>query len=207
MSSFKEELTENKSGATEYLTGGTKPKDDLLDVLKLKLQGKSPEDIAGLLDMRLVDVYKHDRKIRARMKSEKLTELSNMDSVQLEAMADTLKTLMPYMEKSTRAIARTAKSVKPLYGDMVENAELLHSLIHKALLIELEKDEVDVKKVAQLNGILNDSYKAFFNKEGIQIVNVLNDNSVNTQETRFNMLKDLADSADSDNVIDVETGE
>ncbi len=184
---------------------GNKQSNGMLDVLKLKLTGLSPEAIATKLEMRLGDVFKHDAAIKRSMKKEDEVELSKMDATQLAAVADTVHNLLPYMEKSVRNIAKTAKSVKPLYGDMVENAELLHALIHKGLVAEMGKDKVSVDKVGQLSNILNESYKAFFNKEGIQIVNVLNDNSVNVEaERRADSLKALKKMAGLDDVVDAD---
>jgi len=149
--------------------------DTRLKVLQLKLQNKSPEQIAAKLNIRLSDVYKHDTAIKQQMARENKTKLGTIAPDALEDVLTTVTELLPYMEKSVSKVATQSKGLKPLFGDVVENAELVQSLIHKQILLELDKDKPDMAMVERLNNMIIASQKAFFNKDGIQVVNMIND--------------------------------
>ena len=166
---------------------------DRLEVLKLKLKGLSPEQIADKLDLSLAVVFKHDTEIKRQMAKENATDLADLSPDALEAVTETVNQLLPYMERATSKIVKQSQGLKPLHEDAIGNAELVQVLIHKALLVELDEDKPDIAKIARLNEILNSSYKAFFNKDGIQIVNVLNDssNTVNVDARKETLRKDM----------------
>ncbi len=166
---------------------------DRLEVLKLKLKGLSPEQIADKLGLRLGTVFKHDTEIKRQMAKENATDLADLSPDALESVTATVNQLLPYMERATSKIVKQSQGLKPLHTDTIENAELVQALIHKALRAALDDDEPDIAKIGRLNDILNSSYKAFFNKDGIQVVNVLNDssNTVNVDARKENLRKSM----------------
>ncbi len=149
--------------------------DTRLNVLALKLKGKSPEQISQTLGIRLAEVYKHDKAIKQQMLREKESDIVAMSPEAIEAAAETVNSLMPYMTTAMNKLQKQSESLKPLFGDIVENAEMVQVLISRQLAIELSKDEPDLTVVERLTELITKCHKAFFNKDGIQVVNVLND--------------------------------
>ena len=176
-----------------------------LEVLKLKLQGMKPQQIAEKLNLKMSEVYRHDTEIKRQMAKEKSTDISKLDPMALEAVTATVSQLLPYMEKSTSKVLTASKGLKPLHDTMLENSEMVQVLISKALLVEIEKDEPKVAVIERLSHMLNDSYKAFFNKDGIQVVNILNDMSPNEERAKTaDVIRDLKEERERLlNVIDV----
>jgi len=149
-------------------------KDPKLQVLKYKLQGWDPERIAKKLDIGLAEVIKHNSQIKRDMAKESQTNLDKIDPNTLEDMMEVASSLMPYMEKATDKIRKRNEGIQPLHIDMVENAELMMKIVRKSLIAMAEEKEIDLKRLAEAKDILKDLYQAFFNKNGIQVINMLN---------------------------------
>ncbi len=165
---------------------------DRLEVLKLKLQGKTPAQISTQTGLTMAEVFKHDSEIKRQMAKENTTDMGKLDPLALEAVTETVNQLLPYMERSTSKMLKASRGLKPLHDSMIESAELIHVLIQNAIYKELEADNVNITKVQKLSGMLNDSYKAFFNKDGIQVVNILNDMSPDEERTKTaDIIKEL----------------
>jgi len=154
-------------------------KNTRLEVLKLKLRNYSPEQIAEKLNIRVVVVHKYIRDINSQMGKETATELSNMKPEDLEVLATTATALMPYMEKTMAKVNEGAVKLQALHGDTVDNAELIQACLNIILTAEVQKESPDLNIVSRVSVIVESTNRSFFNKEGIQIVQIMNDNSNN----------------------------
>jgi len=180
-----------------------------LEVLKLKVQGLKPAEIADKLNLKMAEVFRHDAEIKRQMAKENVTDMATLDPLALEAVTSVVNQIMPYMEKSTSKMLKASRGLKPLHEDMVHNSELVQLVVQKALIAELESDKPKLLTIERLSSILNDSYKAFFNKDGIQVVNVLNDMTPNEERDKTaDIIKGLKEEReamiDKKNAIDVE---
>jgi len=70
------------------------------------------------------------------------------------------------------AMRSHAKKLQKHPYSNLEGTMMLQQLISGALLYESTRNTVRVQRLGILNQLLNDSYKALFNKDGIQTVNV-----------------------------------
>ncbi len=163
-----------------------------LDVLKLRLQGKQPRQIADTLGIRLVTVHTYIREIELQAANKNLADLSEAGMNNLKGV---IGDLMPYMGKALEDTAKRVKQLNNLHGDVIEAGELTMHCIKILLDIEVQKDVPSLVTVAKITDLVDKINKSFFNKEGIQVVQVLNDNSVNVQnqerEKSLDVLKSL----------------
>ncbi len=144
-------------------------KDIKTQVLSLKLRGLKLEEIAERLDIKLSEVKKHDRYIARMMKAGDEEELANMSKDELAFATEALTTMLPYMEKSLDAIKAQNVTLQNLHVTALNVAEKTFRLIEK----RLDVDDVPLKDMVILVDMFQSTYNALYNKNGIQIVNLL----------------------------------
>ncbi len=177
-----------------------------VEVLKLKLKGYGPRQIAEALDIRVVLVHTYIREIEAQIANKNLSELSPKG---LELLQTTIGSLMPYMGKAMSDAEKSVKALGTLHTDVIETGEFTIHCIKTLVELEMGKETPDLDTLERTTSLLDKINKSFFNKEGIQIVNVLNDNSVNVEaERKAESLKALRKMAGmEDEVVDAEIEE
>ena len=72
---------------------------------------------------------------------------------------------------SSAMLAHSRILVQKPYANF-DGTRLLVQLLHMSLLLESYKDSIDLNKIAKISKTLNVAYKALFNKDSIQIVDV-----------------------------------
>ena len=73
---------------------------------------------------------------------------------------------------SSAMLAHSRTLAQKPYANL-EGTRLLVQLINISLLLESHKKKIDLNKVTKISKTLNVAYKALFNKDSIQIVNIV----------------------------------
>ncbi len=179
-----------------------------LEVLKLKLKGFQPRQIADQLDLRVVTVHTYIREIERQIADQNISELSESG---LNILKTTIGELMPYMGVALSDTEKKVKQLNNLHTDVIETGEFTILCLRRLLEIEMDKEVPDIEMLQKTTSLLDTVNKTFFNKEGIQIVNVLNDNTVNIEaEKRAESLKALQKMAglgEQENIVEAEIDE
>ena len=179
------------------------------DVLALKLKGLSPQDIAEKLGITVTLVMKHDKEIKKMMAKGDAEELASMTPEELEFAQRAVGQMLPYMRKSLDTVSKSANTLQTIHTTALDVAERIFNLIDR----KLEDEKLSIKELKELSQLFADTYAVLYNKNGIQIINLLADSTPMNNEAekhKEDMRKELLvmrDKALNKDVIDVEADE
>jgi len=147
----------------------TKQHSERADVLALKLKGLKVEHIAQKLGITVSKVHSHDREIKKMMAKGDAEELAEMSPEELEFAKTAVSQLLPYMRKSIDSVSKSATTLQSLHTNALNVAERIFGIIDR----KLENKELPVSELKELTKLFADTYAVLYNKNGIQIVNLL----------------------------------
>ncbi len=183
-------------------------KDLRTQVLTLKLRGYSPRDIADTLDISIQTVMKEDKAIMKLMKNGDEDDIASMSPEELKLATATVRTILPYMEKNLDAIQRSNKSLQTVHKTALDVAESTMNIIQA----RMKAEDIKTAELGQLVDMFATVYNALYNKNGIQIINMLANASQDPEADKLErhkaMMKEEIDKRkELAHVIDVELEE
>ncbi len=177
--------------------------DERAEVLARKLRGMSPNKIADDLHISVAAVHSHDREIKKAMAKGDAESLAAMSPDELKFAETAISQMLPYMRKSLDAIGNSNKTLQSMHTTALDVAEKIFNLIDKKL-----KEDVSIKELVTLTDLFATTYATLYNKNGIQIVNLLSDGSshstTDTLATLDGLRADRKKHLDSLNTIEAE---
>ncbi len=159
------------------------------DVLALKLKGLKVENIANQLGITVAKVHSHDKEIKKMMAKGDAEELAKMTPDELEFAKTAVTQLLPYMRKSIETVQKSANTLQSIHVNALDVAERIFKIIDK----KLESDDIEIKELKELTTLFADTYAVLYNKNGIQIVNLLasgSDGELSDADRRKQNMKD-----------------
>lgn len=159
------------------------------DVLALKLKGLKVENIASQLGITVRAVHSHDKEIKKMMAKGDAEELAKMSPEELEFAKTAVGQLLPYMRKSIETVQKSANTLQSIHVKALDVAERIFGIID----LKLEDDKITVKELKELTTLFADTYAVLYNKNGIQIVNLLangSDGELSEADRRKKSMKD-----------------
>lgn len=158
------------------------------DVLSMKLRGLSPRAIADELELSVAQVMRHDRAITKMMKNGDEEQLSKMSEDELKFAARAVSTMLPYMEKNLDAIQRQNKTLQTLHVTALEVAENAMNIINT----RMSEADLSITDLDRLVTMFTTVYNSLYNKNGIQIVNLLaNAGGVTDEQAKVDARKEM----------------
>ncbi len=148
----------------------TQTQTERADVLALKLKGMSIPNIANKLGITVRAVNSHDKEIKKMMAKGDAEELAKMSPDELEFAKTAVQQLLPYMRKSIETVQKSANTLQSIHTKALDVAERIFTIIDKKLE---DGENLPVKELKELTALFADTYAVLYNKNGIQIVNLL----------------------------------
>jgi len=169
------------------------------DILAKKLQGLTPRQIADMTGLTVAQVMAHDKAITKLMKMGDSDELANMSAEELRFATSAIKTMLPYMGKSLDGITKANITLQSLHTSTLEVAETTIHIIQT----RMREEGLSILDLSMLVNMFTQVYEALYNKNGIQIINLLSNQDRDPQQEQLDRHKDAIQAEmDSLGIID-----